>query len=143
VGLAKQLAGTGVWTLTMRKIITLATAAFLVVSTTAAFAQGPARGAGNPAKAEHHQMMHKMMEQLNLSKGQKDQLKGIHEQTKARMMAIKSSNASADQKKAEAKELHKRSREKMMSVLTPAQKQKFEAMRAEMKAKHGGGKFGK
>ena len=110
---------------------------------TASLAQVPAQNLPGQARAHHGQMMRHMMEKLNLSKGQMDQIKGIREQSKARMKSIRASSTNLDQKQIEAKEVRAHSREKILSVLTPAQRSKFMAMRAEMKAKHGGIKINK
>lgn len=124
---------------TMNKIITLAIAAVFAMTAVSASAQvaGPGQKADKALKM-HRKGMHRMMQSLNLSKGQKDQLKGIREQRRAQMLALRSSNQPAAAKKERAKAIARESRAKVMSVLTPAQKAKLEAMKARFRANHPG-----
>jgi len=104
-----------------------------------AFAQAPVQGPIGAAKEHRHQMMKQIMNELNLSKGQRDEIKGIHERAHARMKAIKASNVSIDAKKAEAKNVHLRSKEEVMKVLTPAQREKLKAIQKSMHLRSGVG----
>ena len=78
-----------------------------------------------------------MWNDLNLTQDQKDQMKKLHEDNKAKMDAIKNSTTlSADDKKAQMKTLRDEQRQSMESVLTDDQKAKMSQMRAEKKAEH-------
>jgi Spy/CpxP family protein refolding chaperone len=78
------------------------------------------------------------MKALNLTDDQKKQIKQFHQDAKAQAVTIKKDQTlSADQKKAKLQELHQSTQDKVASVLTPEQKQKWDQMRAEHKGKGG------
>jgi Spy/CpxP family protein refolding chaperone len=77
------------------------------------------------------------MKALNLTDDQKKQIKQFHQDAKAQAAAIKKDQTlSADQRKAKLQELHQSTQDKVASVLTPEQKQKWDEMRANHKGKH-------
>lgn len=124
---------------------TLAALLLGTVMTGAAFAQAantsssntqnaPQSATGEKVKGEHHEAM----KALNLTDDQKKQIKQFHQDAKAQAQAIKKDQTlSADQRKAKLQELHQSTQDKVASVLTPEQKQKWEQMRAEHKGKGG------
>jgi Spy/CpxP family protein refolding chaperone len=83
------------------------------------------------------------MKALNLTDDQKKQIKQFHQDAKAQAAVIKKDQTlSADQRKAKLQELHQSTQDKVASVLTPEQKQKWDEMRANHKGKHHGHKKG-
>lgn len=83
----------------------------------------------------HHRDGHEMaMKELNLTSDQQAQLKKIHESERQDMQALKNnSSLSADQLKTQRQDLHKKYREQMQSVFTPAQKEQLKKLHAERK----------
>jgi Spy/CpxP family protein refolding chaperone len=83
-----------------------------------------------------HQNMQKkrgqMMQQLDLTTDQKNQMKALHETTLQQRNAIQNdANLTADQKKEKMKELHKTRMEKVNAILTPDQQAKMKALRQQ------------
>jgi len=71
-------------------------------------------------------------QKLNLTTDQKAEFKSIRENAKQQTESIKNdSSLTAAQKRAKLKELHKSTREQMMSKLTPDQQKTFKQMRKE------------
>jgi Spy/CpxP family protein refolding chaperone len=125
----------------MKKIATIALAAVLAVGVTTAIAQVSTGGLQQkPGQHKHHGhfLMHRMAQQLGLSDAQKSEMKAIREKTKASLKTLHSSTVSKDAKKAEFKQIRQNAREQMLAVLTPAQRQKLQAMRAKFRANHPG-----
>jgi protein CpxP len=122
---------------------TLAALLLGTVMTGAAFAQAANTNTSNTqnapesANAEKSER-HEAMKALNLTDDQKKQIKQFHQDAKTQAAAIKKDQTlSADQKKAKLQELHQSTQDKVASILTPEQKQKWEQMRAEHKGKGG------
>jgi periplasmic protein CpxP/Spy len=111
-------------------------AALAQTSTPAAAADNSASAATQAPDKERGE---KFAEKLNLTPGQKADLKSIRENEKQQAQAIKNdSSLTPDQKKAKFKELRKSSRERMMAKLTPDQQAKFKEMRKEHRGhRHG------
>ncbi len=88
--------------------------------------------------AHYGNMQHNnMMNDLNLTQDQKDQMKKLHEDNKAKMEAIKNNTTlSDDQRKEQMKALHEEQRKNMESILTDDQKAKLKQMHAEKKSEH-------
>jgi Spy/CpxP family protein refolding chaperone len=84
-----------------------------------------------------HEMM---MKQLNLTADQQAKLKTIHQNERKEMESLKTKSLTADQSKTQRKELHKKYKDQMQSVFTPAQKDQLKKLRAERK--ENGGKKG-
>jgi Spy/CpxP family protein refolding chaperone len=116
----------------MKRILTGALA--LVLFAGAAQAQTK-----DTASFHHHRQGHGMMtKELNLSADQQAKLKSIHENQKKDMEALKSNQSlTADQLKQQRETLHKKYREQMQSVFTPAQKDQLKKLQAERKGKDG------
>jgi len=106
----------------------------------AAFAQAAPAPAGDTApkaaRAGRGQRDRGMFKQLNLTSDQKAKLKTLRDSLKPRREAVMS-NASLSEadKKAQLKALRTELREKTLQVLTPEQREKLKAQRAEMKSK--------
>jgi Spy/CpxP family protein refolding chaperone len=117
----------------MKKILTGALAFVL-------FAGAAQAQAKQDTSFHHHRGGHEMMmKQLNLTPDQQAQLKSIHENERTEMLALKNNTASlsADQLKAQRKELHKKYHEQFENILTPSQKDQLKKLRAERKEKFG------
>jgi len=112
----------------MKKILTGALA--IVLFAGAAQAQST-----RDTSFHHHRDGGEMaMKQLNLTSDQQAQLKKIHESERQDMQALKNnSSLTADQLKAQRQDLHKKYREQMQSVFTPAQKEQLKKLHAERK----------
>ena len=77
-----------------------------------------------------------MMKDLNLTDAQKAQLKADRETFKAKMEALrKDENITVKEMKAREKAIHEEQRAKMQALLTPEQKAKIAAERANMETK--------
>lgn len=86
--------------------------------------------------AEKH--MQKMATELNLTEAQKTQLKGIHEQQRAKMQELRANTSlTKEQKMDQARALRESTHSQMTSLLTPEQQNKFEAMKANRKGRMG------
>jgi Spy/CpxP family protein refolding chaperone len=117
----------------MKKILTGALALML-------FAGAAQAQSKQDTSFRHHKGGHEMMmKQLNLTANQQTQLKSIHENERKEMLALKSNTSSvtADQLKAQRKELHKKYHDQMQNILTPAQKDQLKKLKAEHKGEHG------
>lgn len=91
-------------------------------------------------KGEKHGMHHgqkgEMMKDLNLTDAQKAQLKADRETYKAKMEALrKDENITVKEMKARQKAIHDEQKSKMQALLTPEQKAKIAADRANMETK--------
>ena len=70
--------------------------------------------------------------ELNLSQQQKDQIKQIHEEQRAKMQALRNdSSLSREDRRAKMQELHNQTRSSADAVLSPEQRQKLEQFRKE------------
>jgi Spy/CpxP family protein refolding chaperone len=103
---------------------------------------GSAQAQSKQDTARHH---HKdgremMAKQLNLTADQQSKLKTIHENERKEMEGLKTKSLTADQFKAQRKDLHKKYQDQVQAVFTPAQKAQMETFRAERK--QNGGKKG-
>ena len=116
----------------MKRIITGALALVLIAG--AAQAQSK-----QDTSFRHHKGGHEMaMKQLNLTSDQQTKLKSIRDNERKEMQALKSNTSlTADQQQAQRKELHKKYRDQMQSVFTPAQKDQLKKMKAERKERVG------
>ncbi len=88
-----------------------------------------------------HQNMQKkrgqMMQQLDLTTDQKNQMKALHETTLQQRNAIQNdANLTTDQKKEKMKELHKDQMGKVNAILTPDQQAKMKAFRQQRMQNH-------
>ena len=93
-------------------------------------------GDGNRGgKGKHGQKAHKLGKELNLSEGQREQMKAINKDMKAQRQAIKDM-PKADRKAAMQK-LRADRQAKTSEILTPEQRQKLDEMKAAHKAKKG------
>jgi Spy/CpxP family protein refolding chaperone len=82
--------------------------------------------------------MQKMATELNLTEAQKTQLKGIHEQQRAKMQELRANTSlTKEQKMDQARALRESTHSQMTSLLTPEQQNKFEAMKANRKGRMG------
>jgi len=130
----------------MKTITTLALSAALAMGAVMANAQATTGSQQNPPpamKAHHQQMMKKIADELGLTTDQRSQIKSIQEKFRPKFQELRSANLSTDAKKTQFKALRTQVRVETMKVLTPAQRAKFEAMRAMWKAEHQGKKAGK
>lgn len=114
----------------MKRILTAALALLLFAGVSQAQARQDSSGF-------HHRGGHEMMaKQLNLTADQKAQMKTIHENQRKEMEALKNNKSlSADQVQAQRKELHKKYRDQMQSLLTPEQRDQMKKWQAERKEK--------
>lgn len=122
----------------MKKVLLLATAAFLIGTATQAQVQRPVRHSQKvQSDSSRHARNEKMANELDLSKDQQAQMKSLHQENKQQMEAIRSdASLTADQKKEKMKELRKSQSEKVNSILTPDQQVKRKTMIAERKQDH-------
>ena len=89
------------------------------------------------APAQHEGRMHGAMKGLNLTDDQKAQMKKIHESTKAQLDAVKNDGSlTADQKDAKIHQLRHGSREQMVKLLTPEQREQMKANVRALRASH-------
>ena len=120
----------------MKRIITSA----LILALTVGAAQAQTTGTDKDAQKKefHHRGRHGMaFSKLNLTNDQKAQLKTIREDFRKQMNDLKKQDQmSVADMRTRRKELHKQFRDKMESVLTPAQKDQLAKMRADWKANH-------
>jgi len=127
-------------TFTQRLFTGAATAVLSVGLCGTAFAQSAPAPAADPAprsaragRGHHDRGMYK---QLNLTDDQKAQLKALRDSLKPRRDAVtNNANLSDAEKKDQLKALRTEFREKSLQVLTPEQREKLKAQRAEMKSK--------
>jgi Spy/CpxP family protein refolding chaperone len=81
--------------------------------------------------------------ELNLSQQQKDQIKQIHEEQRAKMQALRNdSSLSREDRRAKMQELRNRTRSSVDAVLSPEQRQKLEQFRKEHPRRGRRGGFG-
>jgi Spy/CpxP family protein refolding chaperone len=87
--------------------------------------------------SDRGQNIERMMEQLNLTQEQKDQLKPLFEQFRKDVKSIRD-NASLEPAARQAKfqELRKAHQEKVDAILTAEQKDKLNKLREEVRARH-------
>ncbi|HEX6334034.1 MAG TPA: Spy/CpxP family protein refolding chaperone [Flavisolibacter sp.] len=120
----------------MKKII--ASALVLALSIGAAQAQ-KTEGQDKKHKKEMHQKHH--AKELNLTDEQKQQMKSLHEAQRQEMEALRANTSlTKEQQKAKRTEIHEKYRSQFAAILTPAQKQQMEQMKAARKAKMSEGK---
>ena len=82
--------------------------------------------------------MQRMAKELNLTDAQKTQMKGIQQNARTQMQAIRNDNSlTQDQKRAKIQELHQSTQTQMNGVLTPEQQQKWQTAKANHKGKMG------
>ena len=117
----------------MKRIITSA----LVLALTIGAAQAQTTDSQGQKK-HHHNKEHRMaFDKLNLTADQKSQLKSIREDYRKQFADLKKQDQlTVADMKIRRQELHKQFREKMESVLTPAQKDQLAKIRADWKANH-------
>ena len=115
-------------------------------STPSSSAQGSGSTASNSDQMGDHMGKHhgdrdhmkKMMDELNLTQDQRDQVKKLHEDGETQMKSIKSDTSlTAAQKKDKIKQLHQDHMSQVENILTPEQKTKWQQMKAEHKDKAG------
>lgn len=94
----------------------------------------PGAKAGISRKAGKHAMLGRFAEELGLTDGQKAQIHALREQAKAEVERLKSQEG-PDAKRAAWKEMRVRFSEQFQNILSPEQKAKLEALKAETKAK--------
>lgn len=100
--------------------------------------QAPAQDQGQAspaAPAQQEGRKHGAMAGLNLTDEQKEQMKRIHESTKAQKDAVnKDESLTADQKSVKIHQLRHAARLQMAKLLTPEQRQQMKANVREMRA---------
>lgn len=112
----------------MKRILTGALA--LVLFAGAAQAQSKQDSSFHHRKGGHEMIM----KQLNLTPDQQAKLKAIRANEHKDMQALKSNTSlTADQSKAQRKELHKKYHDQMQTVFTPAQKDQLKKLKTERK----------
>jgi Spy/CpxP family protein refolding chaperone len=85
----------------------------------------------------HHHQRGMMMNQLNLSPGQKAQMKTLHQDMKQQRESIMNDQSlTPDQKKQKMKEFRKSQSEKVNAILTPDQQQKMKELRKQRMKNH-------
>lgn len=100
-----------------------------VFSATALFAQNASQS--DRAKARMEQM-NKLYDELGLNQEQKDKLKVLNEDNRAKMQAIRNDNAlNDDQKKAKMEDFRKEQKIKRDAILTPDQIKKWDEKNEE------------
>jgi Spy/CpxP family protein refolding chaperone len=72
-----------------------------------------------------------IMRELNLSPGQKTEIKGIRQRARERQRAVRFSYASPAVKRSETKRIRAHAREEIMRVLSPAQRERLVAIRTQ------------
>jgi len=86
----------------------------------------------------------KMHDQLNLTADQKTKLQALREDLKKQSQDLKNNDAlSVEQKQARRKELHQQHKAKASAILTPAQREQAERMKADWKVNGKEGKWNK
>ena len=116
----------------------------------AAFAQDPGTNppaAGGPGMGPNHERMEQhrqeMEKALGLTDAQKDQMKQVHQDEKAKLEALRNDTSlTRDQKRAQMQAIRKDMRTRMDAILTPEQKEKMKQFRQEHKGRMGGHRHG-
>jgi|GEM_PF-872510 len=86
----------------------------------------------------------KMYDQLNLTADQKSRLQTLRDDYKRQSEELRNNTTlTAEQKQTRRKELHQQFRTQSSAILTPAQREQAEKMKAEWKANGKAGKFNK
>ena len=119
----------------MKKIIFIAMAAIAFTTATQAQDSTTSRKMkmDHPAKMQRTQMF----DELNLTQDQKDKMKKMHEDNKAKMDDIKNNaSLSDDQKQEQMKTLREDQHKNMESILTDDQKAKMKQLRQEQRKEH-------
>lgn len=117
-----------------------------LLAATAALAQNPDGNApppppaGGPEMQEgHKQHMDEMAKALALTDTQKDQLKQVHQDEKAKLDALRADTSlTRDQKRSQLKAIRLEARQKLNTILSPEQQEKMKKFRAQRKGKMGG-----
>ncbi|WP_291726242.1 Spy/CpxP family protein refolding chaperone [Bernardetia sp.] len=108
---------------------TLSLALFFAFSITT-YAQ---RGEGKHGK-HHEERLEKMKEELDLSDAQVEQIKALHEKKREEMKKLRSeAKEENEERRAKMKAHHKEMKAEIDKILTPEQRKKAEALRAEHK----------
>ncbi|MCC6403715.1 MAG: hypothetical protein IT207_06860 [Fimbriimonadaceae bacterium] len=94
----------------------------------------PGAKAGIARKAGKHALMGRFSEEIGLTDGQKAQIQALREKARAEMQGL-GSQGSPDARRAAWKEMRSQYREQFQNILSPDQKAKLEALKAETKAK--------
>ena len=103
--------------------------------------QGPPPGGpgghGRGGRENPERRLERLQRQLNLTEAQVTQVKALFEEGRTKMEALHANTAVADEdKRAQGMAIHKEEHEKLVALLTPEQKTKFEAMEQHMR-EHG------
>ena len=99
----------------------------------------PPPPAGEKGIQERHAHMEEMAKALGLTDAQKDQMKQIHQDEKAKLDALRADTSlTQDQRRAQFKSIRQETHQKMTSLLTPEQQEKMKKFHAEHKGKMGG-----
>ncbi|WP_263368407.1 Spy/CpxP family protein refolding chaperone [Edaphobacter bradus] len=125
----------GSWTAALALVFSLLCAMPLMAQDTAPPPGLPQAGhRGGPGMGEHNLKF--LTEQLNLTPDQVSQVKAIDDNTMSQMKALRDDTSlSPADRHAKMMDLHKASQDKIRALLTDDQKTKYDALRAEMKAK--------
>lgn len=93
-----------------------------------------AQDSSNPSAKHHHAITRKsdMMQQLNLTAEQQAKLKAMREADRAKVEAIQQNEAlSSEEKMQQVRSIRQSQRQALEDLLTPEQKSKMKAMRAD------------
>lgn len=122
----------------MKKLFLMAVAAFAFTLGANAQMQQKKDTTNKTQKEWHGKKGASQMAELNLTQAQKDQMKKIRQDEKAKIDAIKNDKSLTEtQKSDKIKELRKNQHKEMNSVLTKEQKAQMKTMRAERGKKRG------
>ena len=109
----------------MKKILVLT----LTIGSLIGFAHAQAKDGPGP---KHGKRFEELSSKLNLSADQQAQLKPVMDSTRQQMDAIRNdASLSKEQKREKAQETRKSTDSQIEAILTPEQKQQFQAMKAE------------
>ena len=90
--------------------------------------------------AKRQQRMEEMLDQLQLTDAQKEQIKPLMQDQFQQMKAVRDdATLTQEQKKAKVQEIHKGFREKLKAILTPEQLTKWEELMKQHRRGPGGG----
>ncbi len=121
----------------MKKLFLFAVAGFFFIANSNAQVQRDKTHQHMQSDSSHHFQRGKMMQQLNLTADQKNQMQSLRGDMQQQRSAIQNdAGLSADQKKEKMKELHKTQMQKMNAILTPDQQAKMKSFRRQGKAGH-------
>lgn len=120
---------------TRKPVVMLLLAAVAMALVITAAMAAPRAGKGKPGGQKRATHMQRIANELGLTEQQKAQIKGIFEAHRAKVQALKQSNATPEAKRTQRMELMKEMHAQIEGVLTPEQREKAAQIRQQHKGK--------